>query len=79
MTETSTLDKKMSFTLKDMIYLGIILVSMIGTYYSTDIRIVLIEIKMDSIETQVNKNAKLTRAIYLGLVANGDIKPDPSL
>jgi len=75
----TTLNQKMSFTMKDMIYLGVILISIVGNYYSTDIRILLIETKMGTIEKQVNKNAKITRAIYLGLVANGDIKPDPSL
>jgi len=92
MAEETTMEKKLSFTLKDMIYIVVILVSILGNYYSTDTRLILAErdvleikkqlgsyeglpVKVDNIEIQVNKNAKLTEAIYLGLVAKGFIKP----
>ncbi len=93
MSET-TMDKRLSFTLKDMIYIVAIIVSILGNYYATDTRLLFVEKdqsdikaelkgykglpdKVQSIETQVISNAKTTRAIYLGLVAKGIIKPKP--
>lgn len=35
--------------------------------------------KVDIIDKKVEKNAKITRAIYLGLVAKRIIQPDPNL
>lgn len=92
MSDKSTIEKRLSFTLKDLIYIVAILVSVLGNYYSTDTRLQFVEkdiigvkadlkaykglpSKVDNIEKQVNKNAEITQAIYLGLVAKGIIKP----
>ena len=71
----TSLDTKLSFTLKDMIYIMVITVSIIGNYYSTDLRLFLVEKSVSAIEKQVDENSKLTKAIYIGLVAKGIIKP----
>ncbi len=94
--ETVTLENRMSFTLKDMVYIVAIIVSVLGNYYATDTRLILLERDISDIKAQqkgyeglpgkvqiidkkVEKNAKITRAIYLGLVAKGIIQPDPNL
>lgn len=88
----STVERRLSFTLKDMIYIVAILVSVLGNYYSTDTRLILVEkdvavikaeikaykglpAKVDNIEQIVNKSAKTTEIIYLGLISNGTLKP----
>lgn len=90
------MERRLSFTLKDLIYIVAILVSVLGNYYSTDTRLQFVEkdisemkseleaykglpAKVDIIDKKVEKNAKITRAIYLGLVAKRIIQPDPNL
>lgn len=96
MSDKSTIDKKLSFTLKDMIYIIAIIISVLGNYYSTDTRLIFVEkdlteikaenkaykglpTKVQNIEKQVNENAKIIEAIYLGLVAKGIIKPNTNI
>jgi len=94
-----TMDKNLSFTLKDLIMIVTIIISVIGTYYMLNTKVLILEndntrlntklsevtselkaykglpSQVGRLEKMVENNAKLTEAIYLGLIAKGIIKP----
>ena len=88
----ASLDTKMSFTLKDMVFLVTFLASGIGGYVTItgDVDQLKEEVTslkeankayaslpkdVQTMQKNIEDNAKLTKAIYLGLVAKGIIKP----
>lgn len=88
----ASLDTKMSFTLKDIIFLVTFLASGIGGYITitSDVDQMKKEIsaleeankayvtlpkEIQDLTIAHEKTAKVVEAIYLGLVANGTIKP----
>lgn len=67
--------EKKQFGIKDLIYFIGLVFSLSGMYYTMDARITLLESDQVTIRKTVEDNAKLTKTIYLGLIAKGVIDP----
>lgn len=61
--------------LRDVVYIIGLVFSLTGMYFTMDGRISKLESEYVGLKQTVNEVQKLTKAIYLGLIASGDIKP----
>ncbi len=53
MSDKTTMEKRLSFTLKDLIYIVVILISVLSNYYSTDTRLQFVERKVIDIQSEL--------------------------
>jgi len=68
------LEKKM-FGIKDVIYAVGLVFTLSGMYYTMDARVTKLESEQIGLKQTVDEVQKLTKTIYLGLIAKGVIDP----